>query len=99
MDARVGCGRPGRGEGTAEPTANRLGSHLVLFKCRQFKLLFWSKWYYLLCRPSKPVSSCLHSAGLLWISLLSLCHLYSQSDFLSFARGVWKRGGGGMWRV
>ena len=54
MDARVGCGRPGRGEGTAEPTANRLGSHLVLFKCRQFKLLFWSKWYYLLWHVVPP---------------------------------------------
>ena len=76
-------GAGGRAEerGTAEPAANRLGSHLVLFKCRQFKLLFWSKWYYLLCRPSKPVSSCLHSADLLWISLLSPSHLYSQSDF------------------
>ena len=47
-----------------------------------------------MCRPSKPVSSCLHSAGLLWISPLSPSHLYSQSDFLSFARGVWKGGGG-----
>lgn len=54
MDARVGCGRPGRGEGTAEPTANRLGSHLVLFKCRQFKLLFGSKWYYLLWHVVPP---------------------------------------------
>ena len=54
MDARVGCGRPGRGEGTAEPTANRLGSHLVLFKCRQFKLLLWSKWYYLLWHVVPP---------------------------------------------
>ena len=54
MDARVGCGRPGRGEGTAEPAADRLASHLVLFKGRQFKLLFWSKWYYLLWHVVPP---------------------------------------------
>ena len=49
-------GAGGRAEerGTAEPAANRLGSHLVLFKCRQFKLLFWSKWYYLLWHVVPP---------------------------------------------
>ena len=49
-------GAGGRAEerGTAEPAANRLGSHLVLFKCRQFKLLFGSKWYYLLWHVVPP---------------------------------------------
>ena len=49
-------GAGGRAEerGTAEPAANRLASHLVLFKCRQFKLLFWSKWYYLLWHVVPP---------------------------------------------
>ena len=99
MDARVGCGRPGRGEGTAEPTANRLGSHLVLFKCRQFKLLFWSNG--IICCAA--LQSQYHLACTPRISYGSPCFrpptYTARVIFLSFARGVWKRGEGGMWRV